>query len=742
MQPGSWPDAAGVRAQVEKIVASAPFRRAKRSGRLLELLVERTLAGQGDTLKEYNLALEVFERDASFDPRIDSLVRVEANRLRNRLKAYYDGEGAADSLRIELPAGGYVPVIAGITEPEPAPVPDQPPVPPRRTLPRLSPGLAAGFLCAVLAFVWIKNFRGVDARFRVSEPRRLTPAAGLAAFPSLSPDGRWFVYSSAVSDGCHLKLWSQRVEGGQPVQLTRGECDDTDGAVSPSGKEIAYQSACAGGGVFRLAASGGEPRLVANFGRGPRFSPKGGSLAYWISDPHTSFGTVWVAPAEGEPRRIAREFDDAHNPVWSADGRHLLVCGTRRTRGGAQEEHDFWLVPVGGGQATKLYAFEALAKQGLTPHVDVLPGTSLAWRGNHLFFAAQSGEAVKLWRQEIDLAAARALGAPERLYGSLMAELHPSLAGDRMAFAGVAPNVDIWSLPLDADQARVKGELARVTSNPEHDLLPAISRAAGRLAFLTRRAGAAALRSIDLRSGSTTDVSRLDESVNRLKIAPDGKAAFYRVLEGGPVPRQAIYRTEIESRRTERICNDCGAPTDVSPDGSLVIYETGTERPRLGAFHVATRQKREFLRHSHYGLEAGRISPDGQWLVFQANRGYDGKQILLARFGGAEPTAQNDWIAVTSKVGVDQEPWWSPNGRFVYFLSDRDGHRCVWAQELRGDTRQPADPPVPILHLHRPGLNPLTFLRRAPLYVGLSVAKDRLILSLAEINSSIFISDL
>jgi TolB-like protein len=105
-------DPVSVRAELERILASPEFSTAGRHSRLLRYLVERTLAGEGEQLKEYVLGTEVFDRADSYDPRLDSIVRVEARRLRARLEDYYRGSGAADQLIITIPTGTYVPVFA------------------------------------------------------------------------------------------------------------------------------------------------------------------------------------------------------------------------------------------------------------------------------------------------------------------------------------------------------------------------------------------------------------------------------------------------------------------------------------------------------------------------------------------------------------------------------------------------------------------------------------------------------
>ena len=77
--------------------------------RFLRFTVETTLAGKADELKEYSIALAVFDRDPDFDPRSDPVVRSEARRLRSKLTSYYANEGAQHELVIEMPKGGYVP---------------------------------------------------------------------------------------------------------------------------------------------------------------------------------------------------------------------------------------------------------------------------------------------------------------------------------------------------------------------------------------------------------------------------------------------------------------------------------------------------------------------------------------------------------------------------------------------------------------------------------------------------------
>jgi hypothetical protein len=109
---GMRADGAIVRAQLARILASRHFVRTTRLGRLLRFVVERTLEGRADELKEYPIAIAVFDKPESFDPRLDAIVRVQARAMRARLEAYYAGEGADDEIVIRCEAGSYAPSFA------------------------------------------------------------------------------------------------------------------------------------------------------------------------------------------------------------------------------------------------------------------------------------------------------------------------------------------------------------------------------------------------------------------------------------------------------------------------------------------------------------------------------------------------------------------------------------------------------------------------------------------------------
>ncbi len=733
--------AAEVRSELDRILASPEFAKAKRSARLLRFLVERALDGQAQTLKEFAVALEVFDRDHTFDPRIDSLVRVEAARLRTRLSTYYE-KAHAGVIRIELHAGSYVPAFVDARD---GPIPNTPGT--KRTVRRV---LWRATAAAVLVFAsigaWLYAARFHEPRqLTMLNARRLTAYSGITAYPSLSPDLKWLVCSSDRGGGKELHLWRYPLPGGEPLQLTFGPQNDTAPAISPDGKWIAFESASKPGGIYLIPSAGGERTLVAPSGLGPRFSPDGAWLSYWIVDPDSTFGKVFIVPVgrAGEPIGIAREFDDAHTPSWAPESQGLLICGTRHTRGGPEEEHDLWFVPLKERRAVKTGAFAKFAKAGLNPHANLLGRTSFQWLEDGVVFPGSAEGRVGLWWLPLSASSWRALGDPIPAALTTEQQMHPSFKGRTLAFTSASVQTNVWSVPIDADQAKSIGEARRLTDETFDHLSPSISTDGRALVFLSASHGARLqARKWEGAGGLETPLSDPDRSTNRLKVSPDGRTAYYRVLDGPEPQLQAIYSADLATGQTARVCRDCGAPTHVSPDGRIVIFETGSTPTRLSALWVGTGAKSEFARHPHFGLHSARVSPDGRWIGFHVDRGWDGKQIFIAPFRDAAPIQEANWIPITGTGSVNQEVWWSPRGTFLYFLSDRDGSRCIWAQRLDPRTHKPAGAAIAIYHFHHARLTPLSFLWRSPEYIGLSVANDHLVLSLTEFSSNVWIGEI
>lgn len=102
---------AEIEAVLSRILSSNQFVRSKRLSRFLSYIVTEALAGREKELGGYSIGLDVFDRRDDFDPSVDTIVRVEARRLRQALQTYYLEDGANDTIRISMPTGSYVPVF-------------------------------------------------------------------------------------------------------------------------------------------------------------------------------------------------------------------------------------------------------------------------------------------------------------------------------------------------------------------------------------------------------------------------------------------------------------------------------------------------------------------------------------------------------------------------------------------------------------------------------------------------------
>lgn len=172
--------------QLARIAASPAFAHAPSQARMLRYVVEHSLAGQADRLKEYALGVEVFGRGADFDPRQDTIVRVQGGRLRHRLHDYYLGPGASDPVGIALPKGHYVPAFHWRETPAPVAASDATERPPRTPRPWLiaTLGLVALASLTFAATTWLRKDAPVAQPHSV--PATARPSLAVLPFVDLS----------------------------------------------------------------------------------------------------------------------------------------------------------------------------------------------------------------------------------------------------------------------------------------------------------------------------------------------------------------------------------------------------------------------------------------------------------------------------------------------------------------------------------------------------------------------------
>jgi TolB-like protein/Flp pilus assembly protein TadD len=218
--------------QLTRILASKAFRQADRLKRFLTFIVEETIAGRGERLKEFVVGVEVFGKPESFDPRNDPIVRVQARRLRAQLARYYREEGPDCELLIELPKGGYAPIFKSMKS---APV--------RRTMsPTLvsrntavvlpfadhSAGGDLGYFCQGLTQEIIHTLAGVDS-IRLVAWSEGAPAGTTAAMKEAAErlNAALIVTGSVRKAGSEIRITINLVDSASGCYLWSGTVDRT-----------------------------------------------------------------------------------------------------------------------------------------------------------------------------------------------------------------------------------------------------------------------------------------------------------------------------------------------------------------------------------------------------------------------------------------------------------------------------------------------------------------------------------
>lgn len=218
--------------------------------------VERKLAGEEDRLKENVIGVEVFRREASFDPRIDPVVRVMAGRLRARLQKYYDGDGRGEPVRIELPKGAYVPHFrtVGVAVAPATSEPDANSAPPYQSAGRLKLVLYCAVSVVVLAAIgWIVQTR----RPAAAGPRRISSIAVLP-LRNLSADPEQEYFADGLTEALINDLG--KIGALRVISLTSAMHYKGSRELLPQIASELHVDAVVEGAVLR---SGGRVRITA-----------------------------------------------------------------------------------------------------------------------------------------------------------------------------------------------------------------------------------------------------------------------------------------------------------------------------------------------------------------------------------------------------------------------------------------------------------------------------------------------
>jgi Tol biopolymer transport system component len=590
-------------------------------------------------------------------------------------------------------------------------------------IPIAAVALVAAGVGAALALWGVQPTQPAAELWRV---RRLTNDSGVTQNPAISPDGKLVAY---VSDRAgNTDLWVQQVGGGDPVQLTRdiGVCRDP--AFSPDGSRIVVACGVERGAVYVVPTLGGLPRRIDD-GVWPRFSPDGSQISYVTAlGSGVAPNTFWIASANGSARREVKSAKTFISPpVWHPDGKHLILAHVAGPR-----EFDWYLVSIESGAVTPMDAGDRLRA------ADLGVSRSLSVTEGGLLFTAGTLDSTNIYRMPFDAGFERASGSPVPVIVGAGYSASPTSSSDsrRIAFAVSAnPTTNIWRALVDAKTGEVSGEPSRVTDGLAISLMPSPSRDGKRLAYRGGSLNAPEIRLRDLVANTDLRLAGAD-GVGYLVLSPDGSTVAFSDDQS---PSSSIYMVPATGGVPKKICDACGRPVDWLADRSKILVDgAGPKQRDIHIVDVASGRFTPLLQHPDLRLTMPRLSPDGRVLAFSQNREGRARRIYLAPFTG-EPVPESQWSLVVDGTDFDRQPVWSPSGDIVYFQSDRDGTRCIWAQRVDSSTRKTVGPPFAAHHIHqlRYYLNDLG----DPAAAGLTVVNGQMYFAAFETRSNVWMAE-
>ena len=556
----------------------------------------------------------------------------------------------------------------------------------------------AGLACGA-AGVWFV-MRSVEARQPdvaiVQHATRITQESGFSEWPTWSPDGRLFAFSS--NRGGDFEIYVRYVEGGQEVNVTNNPMDDVQPMFSPDGKSIAFVST-------RSSRTG----LI-----------KVGTLLGFNT--RTNGGDIWITPAlGGQARRLA---ENGNFPVWEPNGRSVIYVT------GPESHREIARVSVDGGQPTAVlstsasrweiarlaYApdghwitFEtidrtvfAMPATGGTP-TELLNGTSHVWdsSGRRMYYVSQEADNSS----RIEVADIQDSSAGLRVARVAVASVSTgnlkdlAIAPDHHHLLAVntEESLNLTRVPMSRDGDSVAGTEEELSDGLVRDRYPFVSPDGTRIIVGSNRTGDEELWMLNIASrlwqriemptmpgGSTAQAcwTRDGRHLVAMQYSNNAMSAFWYVALDGSSTQQILTPHPALG-----ITNGC----DVSPDNRSMVYMRVVDGfSQVFVHELATPRERQ-LTTSPSQKYAAVWSPDGRSVAFSANTDGTVQVWRISTAGGSEAKEEQLTTGVERVVHF----FYSPDGRWLYV---QPSHRNIQRMDAAGGV------PKPVTHFPEHGL--------------------------------------
>ena len=637
---------------------------------MLRYLVQTAMDGAACELKEYTVGIEVFDRDASYDPRTDSVVRVHGSRLRSKLSEYYGSTGANDPVIIDVPKGGYVPVFRYRIEPPPesrviALEPRQSLIPP----PRRRAGWSGRTVAAVAGVVVLLVVSGTTLYLRVATRVRppvhiivgpITSMTGDQQHPSFSPDGSQIAFSWQGENDGPVALYITTRDGGPVRRITNDTLPSRNPAWSPDGRHIAFLRG--EHSVMVVSPLGDPARKVAETeAQFVSWTPDGESVL--ISKKQSSANVLYavsITTGIQRPLTSAGENPDNFAPfAVSPDSKYLAYA----RRGGDRANASLYVRPLSGGTARQLARGAGEIKGwSWTPDGEIV-------------FAMQAGPGYSLWRTSAEGGDAVPIADTQGAQFPTLAEV-PGSSGvtsrELIAYERSNSHVGLNEIEIrpGAQPAVVSGPKPLLPST-QTDSSPQFSPDGKWIVFTSNRGGfneiwrsdSAGRNAVEL-----TSLSRDQKSPGSPRWSPDGSRIVFDARDASHSNIYVIGGDGGPVRQVTRWGADQIRPR-WSRDGKWIYF--GSTYParwsmwKVPADAADTGPERAQRLNSENGFEPSE-SVDGSVIYFfrPTLRQSTGQLFSVPAAGGTATKVMDDRV---------NHGWWALAGNGIYFVGTATG---------------------------------------------------------------------
>jgi Tol biopolymer transport system component len=597
---------------------------------------------------------------------------------------------------------------------------------------------------------------------------RITFEPGLQIGATWSPDGRFIAYST--NRGGKFDIWVQQVSGGDPVQVTHGQAQYWQPDWSPDGKYIVYRSEGSGGGIFIIPALGGTglERKISSFGYYPRWSPDNSRVLFQTSRWRYGSRFYVVDLDGGQPREVLGDFLEqrrlgARSAAWHPDGKRISVWtwngtpGVREEAAGASggyfpQEPGFWTVSVAQGSGIKTELGDELNTVSQQGQREWEEDQRFNWSpsGDAIYFERTVRGARNLWKAKIDPLTLKAISIDRLTTDSgLDSNFAVSRDGRRVAFTSETVIQRLWLFPFDAVLGRLTGDGKPITPPGTDTYFHTLTRDGTKLAFSGTRGGHWLLWEKSLPDGQESPINADDYVRDFPSWSPDGKRlAYFRLAPSMDTEKEQVLIWSAETRIEEPLAGPIPVanrttPYDWSPDGKDLLVSAFSSQTHLfeiwrwPAVPLGQRSAppRKLASDSYYDLWQPHLSNNAKWLVMvgsKANTATGPVCRLLLVPGSVGPVTP-----LLDSGHWDDKPRWSPDGKTIYFLSDRQGFFDVWGirfDQIKGETVGKA---FLVSHFDSPDLT----VPQDKILTELSISRNKLVVNLSQRSGSIWVLD-